>query len=155
DDKGLLPYSDPEHTFFRPDSLRGQLVPFDFRERRYCKFIPVPGYGKEFGFMGGPWTHAGRFYFSLSTYNGKKIGCDGQPYHFCNAILEFDPKDGVPRMLKLETAKDTYYQISYMLSAGGNFYATGCNIREPDGSMPMERTGEILFWQTQKPDKLA
>ena len=40
-----------------------------------------------------------------------------------------------------------------MLSARGNFYATGSNIREADGSLNAERRGEVVFWQTQKPER--
>ena len=103
--------------------------------------------------MGGPVTHQDRYYFSLSTYNGTETGADGQHYHFCNGILEFDPKSRKTQILRLQTKdKDAYYQISYMLSAGGNFYATGSNIREADGSLNFERRGEVVFWQTLKPE---
>ena len=42
--------------------------------------------------LGGRYQPLGRSYFSLSTYNGTETGCDGKPYHFCNAILELDPE---------------------------------------------------------------
>ena len=68
--------------------------------------------------MGGPTSHRGRFYFSLSTYNGTDTGCDGKPFHFCNSILEFDPHSRQFDFLTLE-AKDAYHQIAYTMSAGG------------------------------------
>lgn len=151
DDGDLKPFADPATTFFLPHTLKGRLVPFDFKEQRWCRFLSVPRYEGLFGFMGGPTPHQGRYYFSLSTYNGgKELGCDGKPYHFCNAILEFDPKTGRFEFPTLE-AKDAYYQISYMLSTGGEFYATGSNIREADGRLNQERKGEVMFWQTQRP----
>ena len=102
--------------------------------------------------MGGPIPHKGRYYFSLSTYNGTDTGCDGKPYHFCNTILEFDPQTKRFVFLALE-AKDAYYQVAYMLSAGGDFFATGSNIREADGTLNRDRPGEVVFWQTKKPGR--
>jgi hypothetical protein len=139
---------DPAATFFVPYSLRGKIVPFDFRAKRWCRPLAVPEYGRRFGFLGGPVLYRGRYYFSLSTYNGTDTGCDGKPYHFCNAILEFDPQSRKFEFLTLE-ATDGYYQIAYMLSARGEFYATGSNIREPDGRLNRDRAGEVLFWQTR------
>src|SRR5207244_2383311 len=115
EDTGLEPFTDPKKTFFLPYSLKGKLVPFDFAAKRWCKATDVPRHGQLFGFIGGPTIHQGRCYFSLSTYNGTKTGCDGKPYHFCNAILEFDPQ---ARRFAFPTlqAKDAYHQIAYMLS---------------------------------------
>lgn len=47
--------------------------------------------------------------------------------------------------------KDAYHQVAYTLSAGGEFFATGTNIREPDGKLNRDRTGEVVFWQTVQP----
>jgi hypothetical protein len=96
--------------------------------------------------------HKGRLCFSLSTYNGTKTGCDGKPYHFCNGFLEFDPQTRHFEFPTLE-AKDAYFQIAYMLSAGGDFYVTGTDIREPDGRLNGDRAGEVVFWQTKLPEK--
>ena len=46
---------------------------------------------------------------------------------------------------------DAYYQIAYLLSANGQFYATGTNIREKDGKLNRDQAGEVVFWQTLKP----
>jgi hypothetical protein len=148
DDAGLKPYANPATTLFLPLSLKGKLAPFDFHDKRWCKFLDVPHFGERFGFIGGPNVHAGRSYFSLSTYNGTPIGCDGKPYHFCNGLLEFDPQTRRFAFPTLE-AKDAYFQIAYVLSAGGHFYATGTNIREPDGRLNGDRAGEVVFWQTR------
>ncbi len=48
---------------------------------------------------------------------------------------------------------DAYYQIAYSLSSRGEFYATGSNIRESDGSLNGARSGEVVFWQTIRPAK--
>jgi hypothetical protein len=117
---------------------------------RWCRPLEVPGFGKRFGFLGGPWRHKGRYYFSLSTYNGSETGCDGKPFHFNNAILEFDPHSRKFDFYTFE-AKDAYYQFAYMLSAGGQFYVTGTNIREAGGRLNNARAGEVIFWQTRKP----
>jgi hypothetical protein len=151
-DAELSPLSDPETTFFLPHTLEGKIVPFDFRERRWRQSISVPRFGELFAFMGGPLTHHGRCYFSLSTYNGAPIGCDGKPYHFLNAILEFDPRSRKFEFLFLE-ASDAYYQVAYTLSAGGEFFATGSNIQEADGGLNRDRQGEVVFWQTRKPEE--
>jgi hypothetical protein len=149
-DDGLAPYTDPAATLFLPYTLKGKVVPFDYRARRWCKFLDVPVYGKVFGFLGGPVPHGGRYYFSLSTYNGTDTGCDGRPYHFCNAILQFDPQARLFEILTLE-ARGAYYQIAYTLSARGEFYATGSNILGKDGKPDRDRKGEVIFWQTVKP----
>lgn len=148
-DAGLEPYSDPAATFFIPLTLKGKMIPFDFKEKRWCKFLDVPEFGRRYGFIGLGTHHRERWYFSLSTYNGTDVGCDGQPYHFCNALLEFDPRRRTFAFPTLE-AKDAYYQIAYTLSAGGEFFATGSNIREGDGRMNRDRQGEVVFWQTVK-----
>lgn len=151
DDK-LKPYTDPKAIFFLPYTLRGMLVPFDFKEKRWCSFVKVPWFGELFGFIGLPVSHRERWYFPLSTFNGSEVGCDGRPYHFCNYILEFDPRD---RRLSFPTlaARDAYHQVAYMLSTGDAFFATGSNIRERDGSLKQDRAGEIVFWQTMAPVK--
>jgi hypothetical protein len=148
----LRPFTDPATTFFVPHTLKGKVVPFDFKQGRWCSPLPVPEFEKRFAFMGGPILHQGRYYFSMSTYNGTDAGCDGKPYHFCNAVLEFDPIARRFDFLTLEV-KDAYYQIAYMLSDGKDFYATGTNIREPDGSLNRDRAGELVFWQTSLPTK--
>lgn len=152
DDADLKPYTDPKTTMFLPHTLKGKLVPFDLKEKRWCRFIDVPRFGELFAFMGGPVEHRSRLYFSLSSYNGTDKGCDGKPYHFCNAILEFDPQTRRFTFPTLE-AKVAYHQIAYMLSAGGEFFATGTNIREPDGTLNRDRAGEVVFWQTRPADR--
>ena len=124
-------------------------MPFDFKEKRWCQFMDVPQFGKLFSFMGGAIPYKGRYYFSLSTYNGTDKGCDGKPYHFCNAIVKFDPQTRRFDFLTLEV-KDAYYQIAYMLSANGEFFATGSNISE-GSKLNRDRKGEVVFWQTMKP----
>lgn len=44
-------------------------------------------------------------------------------------------------------AKDAY-QVAYMLSARGEFFATGSNIQEKDGKRNRDRAGEVVFCQT-------
>jgi hypothetical protein len=149
-DAGLPPCTDPGATLFLPHTLKGQLVPFDLKKKHWCRPVAVPGHGTRFGFLGGPTPHAGRLYYSLSTYNGTDTGCDGKPYHFLNSVLEFDPASGKFEFLTLE-AKDAYYQIAYQLSAGGEFFATGTDIREPGGTLNRDRAGEVIFWQTLRP----
>jgi hypothetical protein len=152
DDAREEPFADAASTLFYPHSLKGKLVPFDFRRKRWCKPVAVPGHGKRFGFIGMGTVHGGRWYFSISTYDGDDVGCDGKPYHFCNGLLEWDPKSGRFAVPTLE-AKDAYYQVAYTLSAGGHFYATGNNIREADGTLNNARSGEAVFWQTRKLEK--
>jgi hypothetical protein len=74
DDTGLKPFADPDTTLFLPYTLKGKVMPFDFKERRWSQFMDVPQFGKRFGFMGGAIPHKGRHYFSLSTYNGTNVG---------------------------------------------------------------------------------
>jgi len=65
--------------------------------------------------------------------------------------LEFDPESRRFEFLTIDGWQDRYYQIAYMLSAGGEFFATGSNIREPDGRLNQARAGEVVFWQTVQP----
>lgn len=149
DDAGLAPFADPDATFFVPLTLKGKLVPFDFKARRWCRFLDVPGFGRRFGFIGLGTHHRRRWYFSLSTYNGTDVGCDGRPYHFCNSLLEFDPAARTFEFPAIEAA-GAYYQVAYTLSAGDEFFATGSNIREADGRLNQARQGEVVFWQTAR-----
>jgi streptogramin lyase len=149
DDATDEPFADPAATLFYPHTLKGKLVPFDFKARRWCRPIPVPEYGQRFGFIGLGTIHDGRWYFSISTYNGNPAtGCDGKPYHFCNGLLQWDPTTGQFAFPTLD-ATDAYYQVAYTLSAGGHFYATANNIREADSTLNNARTGDAIFWQTR------
>lgn len=150
DDKGLKEFAKPEATLFYPETLHGKLWPFDFASQTWCKSLPVPRHNDLFGFIGLATVHEGRWIFSISTYNGSELGCDGKPYHFCNALLEFDPSKKSFAFPTL-TAEQKYYQVAYTLSANGHFFATGSNIREADGSLNQARAGEVVFWQTPRP----
>ncbi len=151
DDSGLRPYADADTTLFYPWSLKGKIRPFDFQQKRWCRFLNVPGHGSEFGFLGLSASYQGRLYYSLSTYNGDEaLGCDGKPYHFLNALLEFDPASGSFNFLRL-IVPGAYYQIAYTLVAQGEFYATGSNIQEKDGTLNRERRGDIVVWQSHAP----
>jgi len=160
-DERLKPFTDAETVFFVPDTLKGKLLPFDFKEGRWCEFLDVPGYGERFGFLGLGTHHRGRWYFSISTYDGDEVGCDGNPYHFVNGLLAFDPTSRAFSIPTLEAQqipggpKDAYYQVAYTLSAGGEFFATGANIREPDGRLNQAKAGEVVFWQTVEPTRGA
>jgi streptogramin lyase len=157
DDADLEPDTDPDAAFFVPYTLKGKLIPFDFQQGRWCRFLDVPGDGERFGFIGLGTLHQGRWYFSISTYDGDEVGCDGKPYHFVNGLLEFDPRTrsfAIPTLEAKDAPRgpsDAYYQVAYTLSAGGEFFATGTNIREPDGSLNGVRAGEVVFWQTVGP----
>jgi hypothetical protein len=149
DDTALQPYSDPDTVIFYPWTLKGKMIPFDFRTKRWCSFMGVPEFGKRYGFIGVSTLHEGKFYFSLSTYNGgENLGIDGQQYHFTNSILVLDPKTRKFDFLTLEMP-GSYYQIAYVLSARGEFYATGSNILTPEGRIVRENRGDIIVWQTQ------
>jgi hypothetical protein len=65
-------------------------------------------------------------------------------------VLEFDPQTRRFEFPTLEV-KDAYHQVAYMLSARGEFFATGSNIQEKDGKLNRDRAGEVVFWQTMKP----
>lgn len=152
EDTGNKPFTDEEATLFYPFTLKGKLVPFDINEKRWCQSIAVPEYGARFGFIGLGTIYKGRWYFSISTYNGTTTGCDGKPFHFCNGLLEFDPKTSKFAFPTLEV-KDAYFQVSYHLSAGGHFFATGNNIREVDGSLNNGKIGEMVVWQTREVER--
>jgi len=46
-------------------------------------------------------------------------------------------------------AANRNYQIANVLSARGEFYATGSNILAPQGRIVRENRGDIIVWQTQ------
>ena len=39
---GLKPYPDPADTLFLACALKGKVVPFDFKAKRWCQFLDVP-----------------------------------------------------------------------------------------------------------------
>jgi hypothetical protein len=129
-------------------------VPFDVRKKQWGKSLDVPRFRERFGFIGMSQEYKGKLYFSISTYDGDEVGCDGKPYHFCNGLLAFDPKARTFDFPTLDV-KDAYYQVAYTLSAGGQFFATGANIRQPDGSLQQQIPGDVVFWQTVKPHNTA
>jgi hypothetical protein len=156
--ESLEPVTDVERTFYLPWSLKGKLVPFDFKAKRWCKFVDVPRFGELFGFIGLSTYFRGKQYFSISTYDGDDLGVDGKPYHFCNALLEFDTHTqgfdfltlNAPNEPDKSSMANAYYQVSYTMARGDEFFATGSNIREPDGTLNQARAGECAFWQTTK-----
>ncbi len=152
EDAANKPFTDEQVTQFYPNTLKGKLVPFDVKQQRWCEPIAVPEYGTRFGFIGGGSIYKDRWYFSISTYNGTAFGCDGQPYHFCNGLLEFDPRTRTFAFPTLEV-KDAYYQVSYHLSAGDQLFATGNNIRKGDGGLDNGRIGEFVVWQTAEAER--
>lgn len=150
-DSDLQPYSNPDTTIFYAWTLKGKIVPFDFKTKRWCKFMDVPEFGKRYAFIGISTLHKGKFYFSLSTYHGgDNLGIDGNQYHFANSILVLDPKTRRFDFLTLNVP-GKYYQIAYMLSANGEFYATSSNVLTPEGTIIRENKGDIIVWQTQRP----
>jgi streptogramin lyase len=150
DDTDLAEFTNAQTTFFYPETLQGKLRPFDWQTRRWAKAIVVPRFHELFSFIGLATVHRGRWIFSLSTYNGTELGCDGKPYHFCNGLLEFDPVARTFAFPQLQS-EGRYYQVAYTLSARDHFFATGSNIREADGSLNQARAGEVVFWQTLRP----
>lgn len=151
DDATLEPYTDARNIWFLPYTLKGKLVPFDLKAKRWCKSVDIPEYGKRFGFVGGGMPHVdGKIYFPISTYDGDDLGVDGKPYHFCNGVLAFDPAARTFEFPTLEVP-GAYHQIAYLLSARGEFYATGVNILQPDGTLKQTEAGQAVFWQTLKP----
>jgi hypothetical protein len=144
------PVVNHETTIYYPYTLKGKLVPFDWKARRWRRMVDAPGFGERFGFIGGGKLFQGRWYFPISTYNGTPIGVDGKPHHFCNGPMAYDPATGEFSFPTLD-GKDAYYQVSYHLVAGGHFFATGNNIRQADGSLDHFGTGQAAFLQTLKP----
>lgn len=143
------PFSDADTTIFYPHTLKGKLVPFDFKQLKWRQPITVPEFGKRFGFIGLSTNYKDRLIFSISTYNGTQTGCDGKPYHFCNGVMVFDPRDKSFDFPTLDV-EGKFFQVSYTLAADGHFFATGNNILEPDGALNNARTGEAIFWQTRE-----
>ena len=153
DDAKLEPYTDPADIYFLPYTLNGKLAPFNLKTKRWHKFVDVPEYGKRFGFLGGGMPHSdGKIFFPISTYDGDDVGVDGKPYHFCNAVLQFDPATRTFEFPTLDVP-GAYYQVAYLLSAGGEFFATGVNIFQPDGTLQQTKAGQAVFWQTRPPAK--
>jgi hypothetical protein len=150
DDAALAPYNNPAGTLFYQWTFEGKLIPFDVANRRFCRFIDVPGYKQSFRWIGMSSVHAGRWYFVASNLGVSGTGFDCRPPHFLNSLLEFDPATGQFAVATLEIP-GAYYQVTYILSAGGEFFATCNNILESDGSLNIGRVGEFLYWQSIDP----
>jgi hypothetical protein len=147
DGASLAPYTDPAGTLFYQWSFEGKLMPFDVAGRRFCRFIDVPGYKESFRWIGQSMVHSGRWYFVRSNLSVHGLGFDCKPAHFLNSLLEFDPATGEFAVATLEVP-GAYYQVSYILSADGEFYANCNNILEADGQLNIGRVGELLYWQS-------
>ena len=89
-------------------------------------------------------VHRGRSLLLLSNLSLRALGFDCKAPHFLNAMLEFDPATGQFAFATLEVP-NAYYQATYLLSAGGEFYVTCNNILEDDGQLNVGRVGELLY----------
>lgn len=149
DGTSLAPYIDPDPTLtlFYQRSFDGKLMPFDVPNRRFCRYIDTLGYKQLYSWIGMSSVHDGRWYFVLATLNVQGTGFDCKPYHFLNALLEFDPATGQFAVATLQMP-NAYYQTSYILSVDNELYCMCNDILENDGSLNVGRIGQVLYWQS-------
>jgi len=146
---GVVPIA---HKLFVSDRLNGRLLVFDLKNRAWTQAIPIPDYGKTFGFVGGGVAYRGIAYFSLSTYkNEAGDSIDGKPYHFLDRFLAYDPQTKDFGYLSLEHQLKEYPQTAYLLTGrDGQLYCFGQDIYDPKtGVLDRAYHGKAMAYQTR------
>jgi len=105
----------------------------------------VPGFGEEFGFIGGGvfwrgWqlntlsSYANTYRYSEQTATYTQLrddpdrGVDGHPYHFLNRFLAYHPESDTFTYLVPDVPADRYPQLCYNHVVGDELYITSNDI---------------------------
>ncbi len=114
----------------------------------------VPGWGEEFGFIGGGVFHRGWQLNNLSTYNGSfryneqtgeyvalrenpHLGVDGYPYHFMDRFLAYHPETDRFDVLVPDVPAGRYPQLCYSKVVGNELYITANDIWSSELGRPL------------------
>jgi hypothetical protein len=146
---GVVPIG---HELFVSDRLNGRLLVFDLSSHSWTRAIPIPDYGKVFGFVGGGIAYRGIGYYSLSTYkNEAGDSIDGKPYHFLDRFLAYDPAKQRFGYLQSVHERNEYPQTAYLLvGQDGELYFFGQDIYNPQtGLLEREYHGKAMAYQTR------
>lgn len=129
-------------TLYCADSAGGRFLPLDMKTQRWGEPIPVPDYGKVFGFIGGGFSFKGKAYACLSTYShrsrldlktgkiimpkeGERITVDGRSPRFLERFLGFDPATKKFDYLFSPPQPDGVPLLCYPWTDGERFAITG------------------------------
>jgi len=146
---GVVPLGD---KLYVSDRLNGRLLVFSLASHSWGRAVPIPEYGKIFGFVGGGIAYQGIAYFSLSTYKSQAgDSVDGKPYHFLDRFLAYDPTRGKFGYLQLPHQPNEYPQTAYLLAGSdGHLYFFGQDIYDPKtGVLEREYHGKAIAYQTR------
>jgi len=146
---GVVPLGD---KLYVSDRLNGRLLVFSLASHSWGQAVPIPEYGKVFGFVGGGLAYRDIAYFSLSTYkNPAGDSIDGKPYHFLDRFLAYDPRAGKFSYLQLPRQPNEYPQTAYLLAGSdGHLYFFGQDIYDPKtGVLEREYHGKAIAYQTR------
>jgi hypothetical protein len=158
----VVRYADGRMT--RTDRLTGEVHTRD-----------IPGWGTEFGFIGGGVFWRGWQLNNLSTYantyryderTGQYIqlredpdrGVDGHPYHFMDRFLAYHPESDTFSQLIPEVPEGRYPQLCYNHVAGDELYITSNDIWSPEKGRPLGATegpiGQVMVLQSHPVERV-
>lgn len=131
----------------------------------------IPGWGEEFGFIGGGVFYGGWQLNNLSTYDASfqydektgayiqvkedpYIGVDGHPYHFMDRFIGYHPQTDTFDFLKPEVPAGRYPQLCYNKVSRGELYITANDIwsNEKDRALGSVENpiGQLMVLQTKQ-----
>jgi hypothetical protein len=133
---------------------------------------PVPGWGREFGFIGGGVFWRGWQLNNLSTYNntyrydeqsGEYLplvaepdrGVDGLPYHFLDRFLAYHPESDTFAFLVPDVPPECYPQLCYNIVVDGELFITANDIWSAQKGRPLGSSegpiGQVIVLQSARP----
>lgn len=123
------------NKLFVSDHLNGRIFPLDADSGEWGQPIPVPGYGKWFGYVSGGWHFRGKLYLCHSTWTGGNNSLDGEPHHFIGTWSVFDPKSSAFSQLAMPTRADEerqYLMSDYCAVSGDDLFILAVNQKPPN-----------------------
>lgn len=122
-------------VLYLSDHLHGRLIPFRVNEQRWEQPIPIPGYGQDFGYVGGGVYYRGLLYLCHSTWTGANGSIDGQPHHFTGWWSVFDPATSKFSRLNIPAKPGELLCSAYGLVVGNELYLTAVNRNAPKNAL--------------------
>jgi len=122
-------------VLYLSDHLHGRLIPFRVSEQRWGAPIPIPGYGQDFGYVGGGVYYRGLLYLCHSTWTGGNGSIDGQPHHFTGSWSIFDPATSKFSRLDIPAKPGELLCSAYGLVVGNELYLTAVNRNAPKNAL--------------------
>ena len=130
-------------TVYVSNMFQGQLIPLDTVTGQWGQPIPVPGFGKWFGYLSGGFLFGDHLYFDHSTWTGGNGSIDGQPHHFIGSWTVFDPATRKFSRLDFPTRPGerlSQLQSDYAVAYRDNLFLVAVNRQAPRTAIVLRST---------------